>query len=244
MKQYREYKFTIKDWLISAGLWTAVSGIISYFFYQSFIVFVLILLFYPLFIKFYRQEAVKKQLWNLRVQFLEMIQLLATNLQTGSNVEIAFRKTYEDLKGQAATNDFILTELRYLVRGLDNNEKIDSLLMDFGKRSGVDEVEEFAEVFMVSRNTGGNIRELIRSTCEDLTLRMDLEREKKTKVSSNEFELKILCGVPFGIIAYISFTNPGYFDGMYHNLIGISIMTACLTVYGLAVLWARKLINS
>lgn len=44
-------------------------------------------------------------------------------------------------------------------------------------------------------------------------------------------EQNIMKLMPFGILLYIGFSYPGYFDALYHNLRGMGIMTLCLIVY-------------
>ena len=44
-------------------------------------------------------------------------------------------------------------------------------------------------------------------------------------------ELNIMKVMPFGILFYISISNPGYFDPLYHNILGIAVMSGCLVAY-------------
>jgi len=37
--------------------------------------------------------------------------------------------------------------------------------------------------------------------------------------------------MPFGILAYVGMSSPGYFDPLYGNATGIMIMTVLLIVY-------------
>ena len=49
--------------------------------------------------------------------------------------------------------------------------------------------------------------------------------------------------VPFLIIFYIGSTSRGFFDVLYHNLIGVVIMTVCLGLYGIAYLLSKRIVE-
>jgi len=49
--------------------------------------------------------------------------------------------------------------------------------------------------------------------------------------------------VPFFIIFYISLTSKGFFDVLYHNPVGILIMTICMAVYLAAFLLSEKIVE-
>ena len=37
--------------------------------------------------------------------------------------------------------------------------------------------------------------------------------------------------IPFCMMGYIEVSNPGFFDVLYHNLLGYAVMTVSLAVY-------------
>jgi tight adherence protein B len=50
-------------------------------------------------------------------------------------------------------------------------------------------------------------------------------------------------GIPFGMILYIDFTSPGFFDIMYGTWMGRLIMTLCLAFYMGAVMLSGKILD-
>ena len=50
-------------------------------------------------------------------------------------------------------------------------------------------------------------------------------------LGGKKMELTIMKIMPFGILLYIDMGNPGYFDTLYHNVVGISVITGCLLLY-------------
>ena len=50
-------------------------------------------------------------------------------------------------------------------------------------------------------------------------------------MSEKKLEQQIMKYIPFFIIFYISLTTKGYFESLYHNLLGWIVMTVALLIY-------------
>ena len=72
---------------------------------------------------------------------------------------------------------------------------------------------------------------------------MDVEKEIDVLISSKRLEAGIMNVVPFFIIFYISITSNGFFDPLYHNVVGVILMTICMVVYFAAYLLSQKIVN-
>ncbi|MBO4310368.1 MAG: type II secretion system F family protein [Lachnospiraceae bacterium] len=239
---YDKYRLNIKEITAGAFIWIMLTGILAYFFYRSFVAWVLLWLFFPLFLKYEKKRLSEKRRWKLTLEFKEMIRILSVNLQAGNSAETSFVGAYRDMKKMYGKSD-MTRECEAIVRGLENNIVIENLVSEFAKRSCVDEIKEFAEVFAIAKRSGGNIREIIADTTEVIDMKIDMKREFKTLISSKRFEHRIMCVIPFAIIGYIGLTSPGYFDMFYHNPRGVLIMSVCLAVYIGAFLWGEKISN-
>ena len=62
-------------------------------------------------------------------------------------------------------------------------------------------------------------------------------------ISAGKMERKIMMIIPFLIILYIDLTNKGFFLPLYHNFIGVIIMSICLLVYLAAIKISGKIIS-
>ena len=49
-------------------------------------------------------------------------------------------------------------ELREMERKRNLNQSLESLWTDLGKRSGMEDIENFGEIFQVARRSGGNLK--------------------------------------------------------------------------------------
>ena len=125
---------------------------------------------------------------NLNKQFLDLLESLSTSLLAGKNVNQSFRDAKRDLSIQYSAESDIQKELAVILDGLDTNISVESLLLDFGKRSGVDDIESFANVFDTCYRKGGNIKEVIRNTSMILEEKSRIQREIETKLAANKNE--------------------------------------------------------
>ena len=128
-------------------------------------------------------------------------------------------------------------------KGLDNNVVLERLLYDFGCRSHVPDILQFADVFLIAKRGGGNMTEIIAGTADMIEQKTAVDKEIQVLLSAKKMEQKIMNMIPFLIIFYISLTSKGFFDVLYHNAVGIVVMTICLAVYLAAFMLSRKLVE-
>lgn len=238
---YENYIFKYKEKIVLCAQWILISGMIGYFFYKSWLAFGVIMMCIPFYIKWRRKAYIKRRQWELTLAFREAAGMVSGNLQAGNSVENAFRKTYTDISQLYGKEADISLEFLAIGRGLDRNMLLENLLMDFGNRSGVEDIKEFADIFAVAKRSGGNLREIIADTAEAISAKTEMKRELRILISEKQFEQKIMSVIPFFILAYIGMTSPGYFNTLYHNLSGIGIMSACLVAYVAALWWGMKI---
>lgn len=181
--------------------------------------------------KWQEKTLCEKRKQELSGQFKSMIESVSSSLQAGYSAENAFIRTKRELSLLYKKEADILIEVENMTFLLQNNVTLEEILMDFGIRSSVDDIRNFAEVFGTGKRSGGDFREIICSCVELLSEKADTEREIRTLIHAKVLEQKVMCLVPFCIMGYISLTSPGYFSPLYHNAAGICIMSLCLLIY-------------
>ena len=147
MEDYRVYKFSQKEFAGNTAVYLGIDGIISYLFFRSWLAFFLLLSGAVLFLKEQKRLLLKKRKFRMQNQFLTGMQLVCTSLQAGYAVENAFREALAELEKIYAQDAFIIREFRFLVKQIGLNRTVETLLMDLGNRSGVEDIRNFADVF-------------------------------------------------------------------------------------------------
>lgn len=94
--------------------------------------------------------------------------------------------------------------------GLANGITIEELLADFGKRSGCDDIQDFASVFEICYRKGGNIRDTIRNTYDILSDKMSISEEIETIVTGSKSEQSLMLIMPVLLIGMIKIGSPEF----------------------------------
>ena len=205
--------------------------LLSFFFYRSFLATV------PLSfigIMYFRKKAgslAAKDRKALESQFGEAIRGVEAGLKAGYSVENAFVQSGKDMERQFGLDSFICKELEAIRRGMILNITLEEMLEDLGVRSGSEAITDFAKVFAIAKRYGGNMPEIISSAADTISLQIETAEEIESSLSGRRMELNIMRVMPFGILAYVGLTSPGYFDPLYGNLTGVLLMTGLLFIY-------------
>ena len=156
------------------------------------------------------QQIIDKKRSALNGQFRDMLEALNTSLGAGKNVMDSFIAVYDDLKVQYDEGAYILQELEVILSGMSNNVDIEDLLLDFGVRSGLDDIYSFANVFQICYRKGGNIKDTIRNTHDILSDKMEITEDIETIVTANKTEQNIMIVMPIGLIGMIKMMSPEF----------------------------------
>lgn len=167
---------------------------------------------------------------KLKSQFRDMLEAISTSLSAGKNVQDSFAAVYADLKNQYEEDAFILQELYVINAGLVNGITIEQLLDDFGKRSGCEDIQDFASVFEICYRKGGNIRDTIRNTYDILSDKMAIAEEIETVVTGSKSEQSLMLIMPVVLIGMIKFGSPE-FAANFVTSSGLAATTIALVLF-------------
>ena len=155
-------------------------------------------------------QIINKRRKQLSLQFRDMLDGITTSLGAGNNVMNSFSSVYNDLKLQYPADAFIIKELEVILSGMQSNFNIEDLLEDFGKRSGIEDISSFANVFKISYRKGGNVREIIQSTHAILSKKMEIKEDIETTISGSKLDQMIMIVMPIILIGMIKIMSPDF----------------------------------
>lgn len=241
--QYDTYKFNFGETL-GTVLWGTVAVMLfNLIFYRSIVAFVILSPIGIYVWKDMKRKKIKKRKKELSIQFKDCIGSVGASLRAGYSVENAFKESRKDIVLLYGDNSYMAVELNYIIQGIRNNINLEELLLSLGKRSGITDIREFGEVFAIAKRNGGNMSEMLIRTASVMGKKIEIDREIQIILSAKRLEQQIMNLIPFAIIIYISCTSPGFFDVLYHNMLGVCIMTICLLVYMAAYIISAKIID-
>ena len=175
-------------------------------------------------------------------QFKEMLSILSAYLSAGYSLENALFACISDLENLLGKKCYMVDELKQIKRSLSMNRPLEEALSQFALRSGVDDIHNFSEIFLVAKRSGGDLIQIIQQSSTIIRDKLTITEEIITLNASRRFEQKIMNGVPFFMIFYLNASSPEFFRILYSTIMGRGVMSFCLCIYLLAIYLSQKII--
>lgn len=193
--------------------------------------------------KFWRRFMLERRRKTLNLHFKQALYSLSSSLSAGRSVENGFRDAVQDLLllDPGGTSDLIF-ELKVIVSRMEYGEPIEVALQDFAQRAGMEDMENFADVFSTCKRTGGDLVEVVRRTSSVIGEKLDIQQEISVMIAQKRFESKALLAAPFLLLLFMNLTSPDYMETMYSGP-GVMISTFALAALGGCFLWISKMMN-
>ena len=240
---YVVYKMSTKEIIEAMCMYSFVAVIVAYLFYDSFYAIGFFVLVIPVYLKYIKNILRSKRLNVLTEHFCKMMESIDTSISAGLSIENAFREALTEMEKLYGCDADIVMELRMITQKMNLNQTLEDAFMDFAKRSTIEDIRDFADIFCELKRCGGNMKEVIGRTVMHMTQKHETEMEIEMLLNGKMLEMRVMCIVPFIIITYLRISSGEFLDVLYHNAAGIFIMTVCLIVYVVAVYLSKRITN-
>ncbi len=77
-------------------------------------------------------------------------------------------------------------ELHQINQAVGMNQPIEKLLYEFALRSDCEDIQNFSDVFLFAKRSGGDFHKIIATTIEHISDKIEVEREVQTVISAKE----------------------------------------------------------
>lgn len=244
LKDYDEYQMTVKEYLLYTLAALGVLGLLTYVFYRTLWIFLLIsplALFFP---KYQKKQLILKQKQELLLQFKEALYVISASLTAGKSVEMAFRSALSDLKILYIDPDTpIIKELEIIIRKMELNGTIEDALMNFAKRCHLEDVRSFADVFVTCKRRGGNMVEVIKNTSNTVADKIRTREEIETLITEKKLEQKVLNAMPIVMVFILKSSSPEFMEPVYTTAMGRMGMTVAVIMFVMAYVVSDKIMK-
>lgn len=240
---YRQYYFSGKEWM---DCWLEIIGIavvVNYLCYRSWWAFVGIIPESIWYIQWKKKRKGEKRRQKLCYHFRDVLQGLLTAVRAGYSMEQAVSECRKEMEQMYGKEENLVKELLYMEHQIQVGVPVEKLFLDLGSRSGVEDIRNFGEIFVISRRAGGNLGEIMEQMARVLGEKIRVQREIEVCISGKRMEQLIMSLVPGGMIFYIQLTSQGFLDVLYHNVLGVLVMTCCLLLYAFSFWMGRKIVR-
>ena len=188
MPDYGSWHFTRRELLLNCAVYAGLDLLIAMLFYRSLLAALLFSPGLPLFLKMRKKDLLEQRRLEILRQFTTGMQLVNASLQAGYAIENAWKEALNELRKIYEPDSFIVTEFRYIILQTSLNVPIEGLLLDLGRRSHVDDVRNFAEVFQTAKRTGGDLMSIIRNTVSAIQSKNETRQEIGKNIGAADHE--------------------------------------------------------
>lgn len=195
-----------------------------------------------LFMPIRKEQILESRRKRLRKQFIDLLDSLASSISTGKNVHSAFKAAREDLLVQYQPDAYIVQEVDNIISGIENNIDVGSMLLNFGERSGIQDIRTFGRVFEIAYSKGANLKDVLRNCHSILSTKCEIEGEIETKVASNKNEQKIMMVMPIVLVAMLKMAGSDFAEN-FTTPTGILSTTIAIGAFVAAYFIGRKILK-
>ncbi len=234
-------KGNVRFFAAEAGKLLLLALLTGYLFYDSVLAGLFLLVFSPLLVKRDLRKHKEKERLLLRGEFQDVIALLSGNLNAGYSLEQAVFRGTEEYGRLCAKKGLLYRELSAVCYGIKMNGRVEELFLDFAKRSGVEEIRDFAELLAMAKVHGGDMQSLIAKTAMHISEKHNMELSLQTAQAAKKLESRIMLAVPLFMVAYMRLTNGDYVTPLYGTVAGRIVMSVALVVIIASAAWMERI---
>lgn len=238
-----QYRLSAKEWVTSLFLYLGATACLSYLFYDSVLGFVILIPFYLLFLQYRKRKLYQKHKEELDREFLKSLQSMTSSLAAGFSPENAFVVTQKDMERMYGNQSLICRELMILNRQIAYKKSIKQALFEMAERTNNKNIADFAIVFSIAGISGGDFTKIISSCVTLMESANEAQEEARVLIRGKQYEQRIMSTIPVGIILYLKLSSGNFITILYHNPVGIIVMTICLVLYISSIVIADKIIR-
>ena len=239
---YNIYPMNLKERAIGFFMGFAGGFVVIYVFFRVYVMSIAggILMGY-LFQKPFQNILIKRRKRTLLLQFKDMLEALSASYSAGMNTQTAFADAGKDLENIYGKKADITKEIQIINVGIKNNFIVEELLFDFAKRSGLEDIESFANIFSICNRQGANLKKVISDSRDIINDKIEIEIEIDTMLAGNRNQLNIMMVMP--LIIMLSLSGMGTMSAVTNNSVNVIVKIGVLILFAIAYKMGRKIVD-
>ncbi|MDO5407855.1 MAG: type II secretion system F family protein [Eubacteriales bacterium] len=217
---------------------------VGYVFYHSIILSLFVALLALKFPEVRTNQIIAKRKRQLTLQFKDMLYSLASALSVGKSVETGIRDALQDLRVVYPDPETdILVEMEYILRGLGMNNTVEAMFQQFAERAHLEDIDNFVDIFVTCKRTGGDLMEVMRSTSNTIGEKIEVKQEIDTLISGKRYEFNFMMVLPVIMVLFLTLTSGDYMAPVFQTVVGRIAMTVAIAIFGLAYVVGSKVMK-
>jgi tight adherence protein B len=116
-------------------------------------------------------------------------------------------------------------------------------LDEIAERTASDDFAWVAQAIAIHREVGGNLAEVLDAVGHTIRERNAIRRQVKALSAEGKLSAVVLMALPFGIIGFISMTNPGYLSAFTESAVGYGMLAVAAIMMLVGGLWLKNTVK-
>jgi tight adherence protein B len=170
-------------------------------------------------------------------QLDDSLQLMASSLRAGHSLLRAMDAVSQE--AAAPTSDEFARLVNETRVGRDLAEALDEI----AERTASDDFAWVAQAIAIHREVGGNLAEVLDAVGHTIRERNAIRRQVKALSAEGKLSAIVLMALPFGIIGFISMTNPGYLSAFTESALGYGMLAVAAIMMTVGGLWLKSTVK-
>jgi tight adherence protein B len=170
-------------------------------------------------------------------QLEDSLQLMASSLRAGHSIMRAIDAVSQEADSPTAE------EFARLVNETRVGRDLTDALDEVAERTASDDFLWVAQAISIQREVGGNLAEVLDAVGHTIRERNAIRRQVKALSAEGKLSALVLMALPFGIVAFISMTNPSYLAGFTESLVGYGMLAVAAVMMTIGGLWLKNTVK-
>ncbi len=179
----------------------------------------------------------KKRIEKLEEQLDGWLLMLSNSLKATPAIGEAIRSTTNLVQPPMAE------ELDLLVKSNQLGTPVDKAVLDAAERMESQTIAGALATIVIARQTGGDLPTILETSAASLREMARLEGVIRTKTAEGKGQVLVLAILPFLMSGLLSWIDPTWLAPLTGNFIGYMILTIALTLWLVAIVWARNILK-
>lgn len=244
LTDYNVYIMSRSERIFNIILAAIVIFAVGMIFYHNPILSAILALFSLRFPRMRTKQIIKTRKVMLNSQFKDLLYSLSSSMVAGRSLASAFSDAARDLQVLYPDPETpIMQETWYIVRQLEMGETVEDAIEQFAERAHLDDIKNFSDVVRTCNRAGGNLIEVIRSTSQIISDKIETKNEIALSISGKKFESRILCAMPIVMVFILSVSSPDYMEPVFTTPQGAIVMTISIIMFVVAFLLGEKIMD-
>lgn len=241
---YNEYNLSSKERILLITCIFILACIISRLFFGVWAIGLMGFLVIKKAVALYKSYRIKQRKKVVLYQFKDCLYSFSSSFFSGRHMPEAIKEAIVYLTSIYGEKALLVNELCNMSSSIESAKEDDCILwITFGNKSGIEDIQNFAEIYACCRETGGDLTEVVNRAAKIISDKIDTEKQIDSMLSQRKLEGRMIATMPIVILLFLNLTAADHIKVMYVTWQGHLIMAVLIAIMALGLYIIERIVN-